>query len=216
MGAETVGFDRAAATSRQLLLFALDRFDELEAAVADVKKTIEDLKAAVWKEQEDDKTLQALHDEAIAARDQALAELAEVKANSSATAADVAAKQAELDELNAAVQEAVELLGMNDLPEAEEPAVEEAPVEEAPVEEAPVEEAPVEEAAQEQVSEESVTVDVPVQEAAPVQPVPEEEAVVHGGTPVSPVTEYRSAPAPVQPVPEEELTEFDEGFQQNQ
>ena len=183
--------------------------------MADVKKTIEDLKAAVWKEQEDDKTLQALHDEAIAARDQALAELAEVKANSSATAADVAAKQEELDELNAAVQEAVELLGMNDLPEAEEPAVEEAPVEEAPVEEAPVEEIapePVEEAP----VEEAPVEEAPVEEAAPVQPVPEEETIAHGGTPVSPVTEYRSAPAPVQPVPEEELTEFDEGFRQNQ
>ena len=207
MGAETAGFDRAAATSRQLLLFALDRFDELEAAVADVKKTIEDLKAAVWKEQEDDKTLQALHDEAIAARDQALAELAEVKANSSATAADVAAKQAELDELNAAVQEAVELLGMNDLPEAEEPAVEEAPVEEVPVEEAPVEEAPVEEAPVEEAPVEEAPVEEAPVEEAPVEPKAPETA------PVSPVTEYRSAPAPVQPVPEEELTEFDEGFQ---
>ena len=69
-----------------------------------MSKLIEDLKAAVWKEQEDDKALQALHDEAIAARDQALAELAEVKANSSATAADVAAKQEELDELNVEVK----------------------------------------------------------------------------------------------------------------
>lgn len=46
----------------------------------------------------------------------------------------------------------------------------------------------------------------PVEEA-PVEPKAPETA------PVSPVTEYRSAPAPVQPVPEEELTEFDEGFQ---
>lgn len=102
--------------------------------MADIQQTILDLQSAVAKEQDDDATLAALYDEAVTARDEALAALAAAQADDLADDEAIAAAQADVDALNAAVADAVAQLGMNDLPAPEpEPIPEPEPVIEEPV-----------------------------------------------------------------------------------
>lgn len=239
----TINIATVTATNRQLSLHLIEvveklheRFNSLEAAVADIQATINALNAAVEKEFADNATLKALYDEALAARDQAVLELEAAQADDTADDAAVAEAEAKLEELEVAVQDAVEQLGMNDLPEevqvpAEEPAVVEpepvAPVEEVPVTEPePVLEEPAAPIEPEPVLEEPE----PVYGGMTEEPAPAESFVPVEGTfvtetttvesvpaegldvaPVAPATEYNSA-FPPSVAPEEEVTENDEFY----
>lgn len=102
--------------------------------MADIQATIDALRAAVEKEAADDAVLEGLYNDAVAARDEALAALAAAQADDTADDAQIAALQADVDALNVAVSDAVSQLGMNDLPVPEpEPAPEPEPVIEEPV-----------------------------------------------------------------------------------